>query len=178
MVLVGSLIAVIFIGSSVLFLGGDGGGEASDGAASSGLVERNGRWFLPDDAETVAVTVDRVVDGDTLEMRLFGGDELRVRLFGVSTPELGEACADEATARLARLAAAEVRLLADDRLEDAGGRALRYLFTPAGLSIDAVLIEEGLATAWRQDGAFRDALVAIEEAARDAGRGCLWAGRG
>ena len=179
MVLVGSLIAVILIGTPVLFLRGDDGGDQADGgAASSGLVERDGGWFLPEDAETVAVTVDRLVDGDTLDVRLFGGEELRVRLFGVSTPELGEACAEEATARLATLAAGEVRLLADDRLEDAGGRALRYLFSPAGLSIDAVLIDEGLASAWRQDGAFRDALVAIEEAARGAGRGCLWAGGG
>ena len=177
MVLVGSLIAVIAIGTPVLFLRDDAADDAG-AAAARAFVERNGGWFVPEGSETVRVTVDGVIDGDTLRVRLFGGEELRVRLFGESTPELGEACADVATARLATLAAGEVRLLADARLEDDGGRALRYAFTPAGLSIDALLVDEGLAVAWRQDGAFRDALVTIEETAREAGHGCLWASGG
>jgi len=179
MVLIGSLIAVIAIGTPVLFLRDDAADAAGDGsAAARDFVERNGGWFVPEGAETVSVTVERVIDGDTLHVRLFGGEELRVCLFGTSTSKLGEACADVATARLAGLAAGEVRLLADDRLEEDGGRALRYVFTPVGLSIDAILIDEGLPIAWRQDGAFRDALVAIEETARQAGRGCLWASSG
>ena len=177
MVLVGSLIAVIAIGTPVLFLRDDAADDAG-AAAARAFVERNGGWFVPEGSETVRVTVDGVIDGDTLRVRLFGGEELRARLFGASTPELGEACADVATARLATLAAGEVRLLADARLEDDGGRALRYAFTPAGLSIDALLVDEGLAVAWRQDGAFRDALVTIEETACEAGHGCLWASGG
>lgn len=147
-----------------------------DGASGTGFERRAGGWYLGDGAETTAVAVERIIDGDTLDVRLFGGESLRVRLFGASTPEVGERCADEATARLEALAGAEVLLLADERLEDAGGRALRYVFTPAGLSIDAVLIDDGLATAWREDGAYRDALLEVEDDARAAGDGCLWAG--
>ena len=48
------------------------------------------------------------------------------------------------------------------------------LYTSAGFSIDAVLIHEGLARAWRRDGQHRDYLVALERAAREQGAGCLW----
>jgi endonuclease YncB( thermonuclease family) len=174
MLLVAALVAVIVIATPVVFLGGDDDDPGAAGAAA--FEERGGGWYLAGGAETVTVGVDRVVDGDTLDVRLFDGSALRVRLFGASTPEVGERCADAATARLEALAGGEVLLLADARLEDAGGRALRYAFTRAGLSIDAVLIDGGLATAWREDGAYRDALVAIEDRARDAARGCLWAG--
>ena len=51
---------------------------------------------------------------------------------------------------------------------------MRYAFTLDGRSIEAALIDDGLATAWRQDGAFREQLLAIEDDARDADRGCLW----
>ena len=73
------------------------------------------------------------------------------------------------------LTAAGVQLLADQRLQDPFGRELRYLFTPDRQSIAATMILEGLALAWREDGAFRDTLVAIEDDARAALRGCLWA---
>ena len=77
--------------------------------------------------------------------------------------------------RLAELAADGMRLQPDDRLQDRFGRELRYLFTIDGLSIDSAMASEGLARAWRDDGALRDHLVALEEQARDARRGCLWA---
>lgn len=121
---------------------------------------------------TVAVT--RVIDGDTLEVRA-AETALRVRLYGVDAPEAGERCADEATRRLAALAGVNVRLVPDARLTDAFGRELRYVYAEDGASIDAALVREGLARAWRDDGAQRDALVALEAEARTARRGCLWA---
>ena len=53
-------------------------------------------------------------------------------------------------------------------------RELRYVFTPAGRSIDAALLDEGYAHAWREDGALKPILIPIEEAAHAAHRGCLW----
>ncbi len=115
-----------------------------------------------------------MIDGDTIDVTLFSGERLRVRLFGADAPETGAACAGEATARLRQLAAGELLLLPDERLQDSGGRQLRYAFTLDGRSIEAALIDEGLATAWRRDGALREQLIAIEDEARDADRGCLW----
>lgn len=119
------------------------------------------------------VDVREVLDGDTLDVDA-GGVRLRVRLFGVDAPEIGEPCAAEAAARLAALAGDAVRLRADVRQEDRFGRELRYVYTADGGSIDATLIAEGLAVAWRDDGALRDDLVALEQEARAARRGCLW----
>lgn len=166
--LLGALIAIFGIGFALF------PGSAGDGLR---LVERDGGWYHPQlgSLELVPVTPLRVIDGDTFEA-LAGGTALVVRIFGVNTPERGERCADEATARLGALAADRVLLMPDERLEDPGGRQLRYVFTPGGRSIDAALIAEGLAEAWTSDGALRDQLVSIEETARSAGTGCLWSG--
>jgi endonuclease YncB( thermonuclease family) len=89
-------------------------------------------------------------------------------------PEEGQRCYEEARARLASLAARELRLVSDARQRDEFGRELRYVFTPVGRSLDAALVDEGLATAWREDGGLRALLIGIEDAARAASRGCLW----
>ena len=164
MIIIIAGIALLVVANSVV--GGNGDPE--------GLEQRGSGWFLEDGTETTVVTVERVIDGDTLDVALFGGEVLRVRLFGVDAPEIGEACADEASERLRALDGSEVLLLPDERIEDAGGRQLRYVFTPDQRSLDAALVDEGLAEAWRKDGAFRDQLVDIEDEARDARRGCLW----
>ncbi len=162
--------------AALLQLRGDGSGEAdTDGDVNLRLVQRDGDWRYALAADRlVLVTVERVIDGDTLDVRAFDGSPLRVRLFGVNAPETGERCADEAAALLEALAGDTVRVLPDERLEDTGGRQLRYLFTPDGVSIDAALIVAGLARAWEADGALRDRLLALEAAARRERRGCLW----
>jgi micrococcal nuclease len=121
---------------------------------------------------TYAVVLD-VIDGDTFDA-LVDGSEERVRLFGVDTPERGDPCYREATDALARLIGGDVRLRADARNRDSNGRLLRYVYTPEGRSIDAALISDGMAVAWTRDGALRDGMVALEQSARDAHRGCLW----
>jgi endonuclease YncB( thermonuclease family) len=94
--------------------------------------------------DCVEVTVNRVIDGDTL-----GTSRGRVRLFGVDTPERGERCALEAIDRLKSLAGDSVRLEDGPRLTDQFGRVLAYAYsTEGGASIDETLIREGLATAW------------------------------
>jgi endonuclease YncB( thermonuclease family) len=148
---------------------------AASGTATVTLERRDDGWYLPGAATWPLVTVGRVIDGDTLDV-VASGVTLRVRVFGIDTPERGEACFTEATRRLETLAGREVRLVPDRRLQDAYQRELRYVFTPAGRSIDAALLDEGYARAWTQDGALRTALVPIAAAAQAAHRGCLWGG--
>ena len=174
MFVIGALIVLSFVATPFLF---DAGDEAARSADTSLLERRPSGWFLEDRSAATTVSVERVIDGDTIDVTLFGGERLRVRLFGADAPEAGGDCFDEATMRLRQLAARELLLLRDERLEDSGGRQLRYAFTGEGRSIEAVLIDEGLATAWRRDGAFRDQLLAMEDESRDADRGCLWGDR-
>jgi micrococcal nuclease len=117
--------------------------------------------------------VVHIVDGDTLDVDI-GGRKERVRLFGVDTPERGDRCFDEASEALRLLAGQDVLLRPDARERDRFGRLLRYLYRTDGSSIDAALIDEGLALAWTADGALRDPLVALETRAREQHAGCLW----
>jgi micrococcal nuclease len=120
-------------------------------------------------------SVVEIIDGDTLDVTVEGREE-RVRVFGIDTPERGELCFRESSQFLEALAASEVRLLADVRERDRSGRLLRYVYTLDGVSIDALMVRDGMAHAWTRDGALRDPLVALEAQARDARRGCLWDG--
>ena len=115
------------------------------------------------------IPVTRVIDGDT-----FVSGPFRVRLFGVDTPEVGQRCASEATARLRKLAGVNVRVELGPRAEDRFGRLLYYVYTDSGDSIDETLVAEGLAVAWTRDGQHRDYLVGVEQRARSADVGCLW----
>lgn len=144
-------------------------------AIDTPLVEEGGALRVETPAALIAGTPGRVIDGDTLDVAV-AGETLRVRLYGVDTAERGDDCFTEATDRLEELAADQVRLLPDQRQQDRYGRELRYLFTMDGRSIDAILIVEGLGRAWRDDGAYRDDLIALEDAARALGTGCLWSG--
>ncbi|RLT27035.1 MAG: hypothetical protein DWI48_04645 [Chloroflexi bacterium] len=136
----------------------------------------NGSWYVRNPEGWPLVTVTHIVDGDTLDVQA-SGVTLRVRVFGIDTPERGEPCYTDATKRLEALAGHEVRLIPDKRLQDRNGRELRYVLAPDGLSLDAALVNEGYAKAWRDDGALRDRLVQIEMNASAAKRGCLWANR-
>jgi endonuclease YncB( thermonuclease family) len=117
--------------------------------------------------------VVHVVDGDTIDVEIDGQKE-RVRYYGIDTPERGDACFSEATARNDELIDGSVLLLPDARNRDRYGRLLRYIFDANGNSVDERLIAEGLAHAWRQDGAYRDQLIALEDQTDAAKIGCLW----
>ena len=147
---------------------------AAPGSGRVAIEPRADGWYLPTPEAWPLVTVERVVDGDTLDVRA-SGVTLRVRVYGINTTERGEACYREGASRLEALAGREVRLVPDRRQQDAYQRELRYVFTPAGRSIDAAMVEEGLAHAWRDDGALRATLIGLEDAAKAAKRGCLWA---
>ena len=139
------------------------------------LEQRANGWYVANADAWPLVTVTHIVDGDTLDEQA-SGVTLRVRVFGVDTPERGEPCYDDATKRLEALADHEVRLIPDRRQQDSFGRELRYVLAPDGRSIDATLVDEGYAHAWREDGALRDRLAQIEMSATAAKRGCLWSG--
>lgn len=145
------------------------GGPATPDAPASGTTPR----LLPG---AVLVDVVKIVDGDTIDVRA-ADTELRVRFYGVDTPERGDRCFKEATERTRALAGSRVQLVPDARLQDSFKRELRYVYTADGESIDAALVREGLALAWREDGTQRLALIALEEQARIARTGCLWSGR-
>ena len=115
------------------------------------------------------VRVEQVIDGDTLD-----SPSGRIRIFGVDTPERGQPCASEATNQLSELAGNSVRLEDGPRLTDQFGRRLAYVYTKDGYSIDEILVREGLAVAWTEDGQHRDFLVELERTAREAESGCLW----
>ena len=109
----------------------------------------------PAAAQTGPAQVDRVIDGDTITVRL-DGDRDTVRLTGVDTPETthptrgvepyGPEAADDTTARLT---GATVRLDLDPAgdAQDADGRILRYVMLPTGEHVNAARIREGYARA-------------------------------
>ena len=112
----------------------------------------------------------RVIDGDTFTT---AGPQ-SVRLFGVDAPERGEQCYTEATERLNELAGDQVRVELGPRAKDRYGRLLYYSYTADGRSIDELLVQEGLAKPWTQDGQHRDHLVGTIRGVKSGGVGCLW----
>jgi micrococcal nuclease len=127
----------------------------------------------PAPASLQQATVVDVIDGDTIDVTL-DGEQQRIRYYGIDTPEKGKKCYEEAKAKNSELLGATVRLQPDARDQDEYGRLLRYIFNEDGLSIDAALISEGLATAWREDGVYRPRFVVMENDARENRVGCLW----
>lgn len=105
-------------------------------------------------AGTGRAEVARVVDGDTIRVRL-GGAEERVRLIGIDTPEthgrggLRECFGAEAARRLSELLppGTAVRLVRDVEARDRYDRLLAYVYRHAdGLFVNLALAREGYAT--------------------------------
>ncbi|MBN2873227.1 MAG: thermonuclease family protein [Halothiobacillaceae bacterium] len=125
-------------------------------------------------------TVAYVNDGDTV--RLTNGD--RVRLVGIDTPEVGrDGTEDEPYARKAQQALRALLADARNRVrvvdategEDRYGRRLSYLYLPDGRSVQARLLEQGMAMAVfvAPNLELADCLLAHEALARDDALG-LW----
>jgi micrococcal nuclease len=144
--------------------GGDGGPPAEDGAAS----------------------VVRVVDGDTVEVRL-GRREETVRLIGIDTPETVdprspvECFGEEASARTKALlpAGTGVRLVADVEARDRYDRLLAYVYRDDGTFVNLALVEDGYASVltYPPNVAHQSEFTAAAARARDEGRG-LWSACG
>ena len=138
---------------------------------------------VPDGAQ-LAVVVG-VSDGDTVRLRGRGagpvpGEPTRVRLLLVDTPEVadGDECfGPEAAERTEQLLprGAEVRVEADEDLEDRFGRLLLHVWTDDGVNVGEALVAEGYATVLQVEPNRRhlERFEAREEQARDDDRG-LW----
>lgn len=128
-------------------------------------------------------TVERVVDGDTVIVRL-GSLRERVRLIGIDTPEVHdprtpvECYGAEASHQLARLLppGTVVRLERDVEARDRYDRLLAYVHRGAdGLFVNLAMAVEGYAAAatYPPNVTRTPAIVAAASEARAAGRG-LW----
>lgn len=128
-------------------------------------------------------TVTRVVDGDTIRVRIQGAEE-RVRLIGIDTPEthgqggLRECFGAEATDRMEALLpeGTPVRLVRDAEARDQYGRLLAYVYRESdGLFVNLAMAKEGYATTltFPPNVAHADQFVAAVSAARLRQRG-LW----
>jgi micrococcal nuclease len=159
------LLAVSVAALAVAFApgrGGDGGADAAAGA--------------------VVVPVVRVVDGDTVRVRLEGRSE-PVRYIGIDTPESQkpdtpvQCFARRAEAENARLVARErVRLVFDVERRDRFGRLLAYVYRVRdGVFVNAALVRGGFARTLTipPNVRFAEHFAALAADARRAGRG-LW----
>ncbi|GAA2086201.1 hypothetical protein GCM10009780_26600 [Actinomadura alba] len=144
-------------------------------------------------ADAVRVRAVRVVDGDTLVVRV-GGRSISVRLLGVDAPELpragppvapdGPGCAGRAArSALSRLVrpGAVLYVIADHERHDRYGRSLLYVWTARRTFVNAALIRGGHARALvippndRFAGVFRAAEAAARRAPADRPFACAGA---
>ncbi|WP_122090047.1 thermonuclease family protein [Halalkalicoccus subterraneus] len=167
--------------------GSNGGDETDDSASARG----------PADGTEWTVTVERVIDGDTMEVRFPNGEVDTIRLLGVDTPEtygqndpaefegipdntdgadwLAD-WGDRATAYATdELDGEEVRIAVDPEADRRGsyGRLLVYVHTDEGESFNRALIDEGLARMYDSQFSERPAFEDAEAEARNEGVG-LW----
>lgn len=135
--------------------------------------------LCPPDRIDQTVEVSQIFDGDTVRL----ADGRKVRLIGINAPEIGhdgapsEAYAEQAREDLSRLVHGHrnVGLRFDAERHDKYGRLLAHLFLPDGRSIEARLLEQGVATSlaippntWNLD-----CYLGVEAKARSKGTG-LW----
>jgi micrococcal nuclease len=156
---------------AVLLLAACGGGSSNrplSGATAGPTAEK-------------PVDVVRVVDGDTIIVRLAGKNE-RVRLIGIDTPESVkpntpvQCFALEASARTKALlpVGSAVKLVRDVDLRDRYGRLLAYVYRASdNLFVNLSLAADGYASAYTfpPNVAHAGEFVAAAGEARDAGRG-------
>jgi micrococcal nuclease len=121
--------------------------------ALAALVAGRGNGAAGPASGPIGARVVRVVDGDTIAVRLDDGRDERVRYIGVDTPESVkpgtpvQCFAERASAFNKRLVAGErVRLVRDAEERDRYGRLLAYVYrTRDNLFINATLVTGGYA---------------------------------
>jgi micrococcal nuclease len=125
----------------------------------------------------------RVIDGDTIAVRLDGREE-RVRFIGINTPESVdprrpvECFGQEASANAKALLAGQTVLLEDDASQDtrdSNGRLLRYVWLEDGRMANLEQVAQGFAAEYTFSTPYkyRDQFRAAQRAAQDADLG-LW----
>jgi micrococcal nuclease len=149
-------------------------------AAVAMLVARGGNH--PPATAFGHAQVLRVVDGDTIRVRLDGRTE-RVRYIGVDTPESVKPgtpvqcfAKRAAAANAALVAGRSVRLVGDVERRDRYGRLLAYVYRePDGAFVNAQLVRDGYARilSIAPNVAHARQFAALARTAREGGRG-LW----
>lgn len=130
-----------------------------------------------------AGTVSRVVDGDTIHVKVAGHDE-DVRLLGIDTPETHkpntpvECFGVEATKHIGQLIppGTDVQLVRDVEARDRYGRLLAYVYRGRDhLFVNLAMVRDGYAAAYTfpPNVAHADEIVAAAGDAREHDRG-LW----
>jgi len=117
--------------------------------------------------------VIRVIDGDTIQVEM-ADQWYSVRYIGIDTPEVGDICADEATAANALLVLGKTVTLVKDISEtDRYRRLLRYVYL-GDMLVNAELVRQGYAqpVTYPPDVANADLFVDLASQAREAGVGC------
>jgi micrococcal nuclease len=97
---------------------------------------------------TLRGTVTRVVDGDTIDVRLSSGKTERVRIIGVDSPERGACYAARAAAQTNAMTLRKRVGLVGDRTQarrDRYGRLLAYVSAPRRPDVGRRLLEGGFA---------------------------------
>jgi micrococcal nuclease len=163
--LIGSLLLVALL-ASVLLSGRDGGDNNGDSTPAGPA------------GQTADAEVTRVIDGDTIEVRISGGED-EVRYIGIDTPETVkpgtpvQCFGPQASSENHRLVEGRrVRLVFDRERRDVYGRLLAYVYTDSGF-VNAQLMRGGYARSLTIPPNTRHAGL-FHRLAEDAGR----AGRG
>jgi endonuclease YncB( thermonuclease family) len=123
--------------------------------------------------EGETATVVRVVDGDTIEVRI-GTQTYSVRYVGINTPESDEPCyADARSANSSLVSGQTVTLVKDTSETDRYDRLLRYIYV-GNTFVNAELVRQGFAEVvlYEPDDAHFNEFRVLEDEARAANRGC------
>jgi len=185
------LLLLAFLVVLAIGFGRNAGGPSLGEVQTQGTLEPP--MYVPTPAGTTSSTagaveygtVDRVIDGDTIEV-VQKGSERDVRVLGIDTPETvhptkGVQCfGPEASAEVKRLLpkGTEVRLHYEGaEHEDRFGRLLAYVEFRAGADLSAHLARGGFARVYDLKSRYRVArtpeLLALQAQARARGLG-LW----
>lgn len=154
------------------------------GTPSISLKPALSRLFTQADTPAGFVPVTKVVDGDTITVRIEAKNET-IRFIGIDTPEVldprkpVQCFGREASAYSKQLLTGQsVKLKPDPAAGDRDkySRLLRYVFLPDGTNVNEKLILDGYAHEYDYDNQvykYRDQFQAAETEAREQGRG-LW----
>ncbi len=117
------------------------------------------------------VLVERVVDGDTLDL----ADGRRVRLLGINAPDKGEPGYEEARGLVKRLVEEKTVILVHEGERDRYGRLLGWVHLENGTCLNVLLVEKGLARPYLEDveGEKKEAILRAWEKAIENRAGIL-----
>ena len=134
-----------------------------------------GAACLPADSLRQPARLNRVIDGDTIEVELEDGQLYRVRYIGINAPGNGERLFEEARAANEKLLSGQTLVLVRDVSEvDRYERLLRYVIV-GEVFVNYELVRMGMAepTTYPPDVACAETLLNASQAAREAGLG-IW----